>query len=368
MAGKEKKNKKDKDSDDASKYSYFTEEEANEKGNEPAEEPPVRPKVLMTASKAKAAPPSPGSSSDRGSRARSAVKSPFSPPREDVPRTWKASPVKSERLASPTRTRGKSMAPPVPTPPHVPEEARSRRKRREAENYGAERKEEPRAPHQGEGRGDPGEGHEGKGKGHVPHESYGDWKGYGSYGHSYHEPSEGYWARSKGGARWRLPTVLCPYCRHEVSETRGSSGLSQHMWFNEFCIQHQVWNHGGYTWHQAGLRAAAVKAMRENESFHEKGPMSPEVAVVPARSAAHRMALQEEKPAGPSVAKEKKEAKEKKRRRRHRKPSPSPDPRDPRRDRRKPPSDSGDEKDGKATGREETVWIQVPRTSLQRAR
>ena len=81
---------------------------------------------------------------------------------------------------------------------------------------------------------------------------------------------------------------------HEVSETRGSSGLSQHMWFNEFCIQHQVWNHGGYTWHQAGLRAAAVKAMRENESFHEKGPMSPEVAVVPARSAAHRMALQEE--------------------------------------------------------------------------
>ena len=54
--------------------------------------------------------------------------------------------------------------------------------------------------------------------------------------------------------------------------------------------------------------------------------------------------------------------KEKKRRRRHRHVSPSADAVDRTR-RRKPPSDSGDEGDRKATGREE-VWIKVPLASL----
>eukprot|EP00435_Cladocopium_sp_Y103_P057128 s2323_g19.t1 len=369
--GKEKKNKKDKDDEEKSQYSYFTEEEDAVKNEEPAEEPPVRPRLTMTASKSKAAPTSPGTSSERAPRARSKARSPFSPPREEPPRTWKASNVKAERPSSPTRTRGKSMAPAVLTPPPVPESTRSRRKRAEDEAPEDERH-EPDEGNKGEGKGgaghEPSAGEKGTGKGYNDqHESYGDWKGYGYYGESYHEPHEGYWGRNRDGARWRAPTVVCLYCKREVSETRGSSGLSQHMWFSESCIQHQLWHQGGYTWHQAGLRAATLKATRENESFHEKGPMSPELAVVPARSAAHRMAL-DEKHERRSVAKEKKEDKEKKRRRRHRRPSPSPDPRHERRHRRKPPSDSGDERDGKATGREETVWIQVSRASLQKAR
>ena len=153
--------------------------------------------------------------------------------------------------------------------------------------------------------------------------------------------------------------MQCPYCKQLVAETRGSSGLSQHMWWSEHCLQHQLWYQGGYSWREAGRRAAIVKAQRETEAAHERGPRAPETAVLPARSGAHRMALEEERH---PKEKDKKEKKEKKRRRRHRHVSASVDAVERTR-RRKPPSDSGDEGDRKATGREE-VWIKVPRASL----
>ena len=107
-------------------------------------------------------------------------------------------------------------------------------------------------------------------------------------------------------ARWRRWSVQCPYCKQLVAETRGSSGLSQHMWWSEHCLQHQLWYQGGYSWREAGRRAAIVKAQRETEAAHEKGPRAPETAVLPARSGAHRMALEEERHPKEKDKKEKK--------------------------------------------------------------
>ena len=140
------------------------------------------------------------------------------------------------------------------------------------------------------------------------------------------------------------------------------------MWFSEWCIQRQVWYQGGWTWRDAGYRAATVKAQRDAECAHEKAPKPPDLPeVLPARSAAHRVKLEGEmERRSMDREKDRKEGKEKKRRRRHRRVSPSPDPHLERRSRRKPPSDSdGDEEDRKATGRDKKVWIQVPRSSLK---
>ena len=354
---------KDKADDEESQYSYITEDE----DKEPAAEPPARPvgrTVTMTASKAKARPRSQSSSSDRGPRARE-LRSPLPPPREEG-RTWKAAAVKAERPSSPTRTtRGRSVAPVMPPPHTVPASDPPRRRKSGEEDppdaHGAkpERDTERDAAGAAEDKlhNDP---YEGTGKGHGKGNPYGGHHGDYDDEDAHHDPYEGSkgWQKDEP-ARWRRWSVQCPYCKHYVAETRGSSGLSQHMWWSEHCLQHQLWYKGGYSWREAGRRAAIVKAQRETEAAHEKGPRAPETAVLPARSGAHRMALEEERH---PKEKDNKEKKEKKRRRRHRHVSASVDAVERTR-RRKPPSDSGDEGDRKATGREE-VWIKVPRASL----
>ena len=71
MGGGKDKNKKPKDADDGSQYSYVTDEEnAPPHASEPAAEPQARPQVCMTASKAKAAPSAEEEESSSESRPR----------------------------------------------------------------------------------------------------------------------------------------------------------------------------------------------------------------------------------------------------------------------------------------------------------
>ena len=89
--------------------------------------------------------------------------------------------------------------------------------------------------------------------------------------------------------------------------------------------------------------------------------------VQPARSAAHRDALEAERPdpkeGSPDKTKKSEEKKKKKKRRRRRRRS-SPTPEVERRRRRKPPSDDDEEEKSRKKHRRDTVWIKVPRSSL----
>ena len=315
---------------DGSEYSYITDEEAT--WAEPAAEPPTRGGPgRMTASKSKAVKKEKEerSSSDRGLRARPReLPSPFSPPRESSPRRARREGRSRDRSAK----RARSVA---------PEAARSPKRTRsvaaaDARSPKRARSELPAAAP--------------RSALDMPLSEYG---------------------KGKGKAR----RVTCPYCHVEVARTARGSALSQHQWFSEYCIACQLWQRG-WAWHDARIRAAALKDRREGETNEEKGPAEPwpEEEVVPARSARHRQAREEaefDEAMGPrrakiptkekSPAKEKK--KDKKRRRRHRKPSPTPEVERPRR--RKPPSDEDDEDAGhRKRRRDDKVWIQVPRSSL----
>ena len=142
----------------------------------------------------------------------------------------------------------------------------------------------------------------------------------------------------KGPGRTR-----CPDCHKSMANF--ASSVSQHRYWNEWCLRHQIFNKGGVSWEEAGDLAWETKERRQRrhderlrqEAKHDDAPPAPRL-----ESRADR-----------------KDQKEKKKRRI----SPSPDVRRPTKERKPPRDPSSDHEEGHK-GTENKALIRTLLTAL----
>ena len=139
----------------------------------------------------------------------------------------------------------------------------------------------------------------------------------------------------------------CPDCGRAVASFESSR--NQHRYWSEYCIAWQLYNKGGYTWHQAQVAAAATKARRMEK--HGCAAEEDDAADSKPKGSGKRSREEAAKKSDPVKARvEKKEPKKKKKSKD--KPAVSPSPDLPRGggSRKRPPS-SGSEDQGHSGGR-----------------
>jgi len=203
----------------------------------------------------------------------------------------------------------------------------------------------------------------------------------------------------------------CPHCWQKVGSGGSTSGMSQHMYWNEHCLTWQCYGDGTRcSWEEAVARAHEVKLGREREEYAELAE-----GVTPARSRQRRRAKEEGKekagsgqeglpregkakrrehrdavaddprdhmeqaenvrrrraevPPEPEEKEETSGRRRKHKKHRHRRRSPSPDVRAGPKGPKKPPSDDDEDDRDMGSAKRRTapdeVWIKVPRSALR---